>query len=154
MKAVHVLVVAATLAASAVADDAKFDPGKLVGTWKITGGKKAGADLGDMAKDGTYVVTKETITIKAGDMDLFVIKYKVDPKASPAAIDMEITKSPGDSANGSKAKGIIEVAGDELKICYTPMDGDRPTKFDGEKNHYFTLKRQKDAKKTEKKEDK
>jgi hypothetical protein len=61
---------------------------------------------------------------------------------------MEITKSPGDSANGSKAKGIVAVTGDEMKLCYEPMGGDRPTKFDGgEKNYYFVMKKQKDEKK-------
>ena len=139
------IVVVASFAISA--EDKKFDAKSLEGTWKVTGGKKAGADLSDMSKEGDYVFTKDSVTIKAGEMELFVMKFKIDEKASPMAIDMEITKSPGDSANGGKALGIIEVKDDEMKICYPPMGGDRPTKFDGaDKNYYFVLKKQKKAK--------
>lgn len=138
------VVVAAAWAISAGAEDKKFDAKSLEGTWKVTGGKKAGSDLSDMSKEGDYVFTKDSVTIKAGDMELFVMKFKIDEKASPMAIDMEITKSPGDSANGGKAEGIIEVKGDEMKICYPPMGGDRPKKFDGsDKYYYFVLKKQK-----------
>ena len=121
----------------------KFDAKSIEGTWKVTGGKKAGADITDMSKEGDYVFTKDTVTIKAGDMELFVMKFKLDEKASPMTIDMEITKSPGDNANGGKSQGIIDVKDDVMKICYPPMGGDRPTKFDGkEKNYYFELKKQ------------
>lgn len=143
--ATFALVACASFAVSA--DDKKFDAKSLEGTWKVTGGKKAGADLSDMSKEGDYVFTKDTVTIKAGDMELFVMKFKIDEKATPMAIDMEITKSPGDSANGGKALGIIELKDGEMKLCYPPMGGDRPTKFDGaEKNYYFTLKKVKKEK--------
>lgn len=156
MKLAHVIAfaVAAVALPGYAADDEKKDKkaddklsaDALVGTWKVTGGKKAGDAVGDMAKDGSYVITKETITIKAGDMEAFVMKYKLDADKSPAAIDMEITKSPGDSANGSKAAGIVKLEKGELTLCYPPMGGDRPAKFDGEKFYLFTLKKQ-DAKK-------
>jgi len=83
---------------------------------------------------------------------LFVIKYTLDTKASPVTIDMEITDGPAPEVKGGKAKGIVEVKGDEFKIAYEPMGGERPTKFDGEKFYFFTLKKQKDEKKEEKKD--
>jgi uncharacterized protein (TIGR03067 family) len=141
------VVVSTLLIASAgIAEDKKtFDRDKLVGKWQLTGGKKAGADVGEELKKGVYIFTKDQISIKLGDMTLFEINYKLDPKASPVAIDMEITKSPDAVVAGAKAKGIIEVSGDEMKLCY--FEGDRPTKFDGSaKYHYFTLKRIKDDK--------
>jgi uncharacterized protein (TIGR03067 family) len=158
MKFVQLLAVAVAVAvaASAGADDKKsegkkaeaFDAAKLLGKWQITGGKKAGADLNDETKKAVYVITKDQITIMAEDRTMFVMKYTITPKTSPAAIDMEITKSPNDMVNGSKTKGIISLSGDEFKICYPPMGGDRPTKFDGsDKNHFFTLKRMKAEKK-------
>jgi uncharacterized protein (TIGR03067 family) len=158
MKLVQVLVVGliAAVVYSAGADDKKaegkkaeaFDAAKLAGKWQVTGGKKAGNDVSDEAKKGVYVITKDKITIMDGDQTIFEIKYAIVPKTSPAAIDMEITKSPNDGANGSKAKGITALSGDELKICYPPMGGDRPTKFDGsDKNHYFVLRRVKAEKK-------
>ena len=51
---------------------------------------------------------------------------------------------------GSKSPGIIELKGDDLKICYAPMDSEAPKTFEakeGSKLHLFTLKR---VKKTDK----
>ena len=144
MRLLTTLAAVAAVSFAVTAEDKKFEAKSLEGTWKVTGGKKAGSDLTDMAKEGEYVFAKDTITIKAGDMELFTIKYKLDDTKTPIAIDMEITKSPGDAGNGSKAQGIIELKDDELKICYPPMGGDRPKKFDGgDKNYYFTMKKAK-----------
>ena len=55
------VVVAATFAVSA--EDKKFDANGIEGTWKVTGGKKASADITDMSKEGDYVFTKDTVTI-------------------------------------------------------------------------------------------
>jgi uncharacterized protein (TIGR03067 family) len=136
---------AVAFAGSAAADDKKADGDMLVGKWKLTDGKKAGNALGDDAKKGYYEITKDTIKIFDGmtDKAVFVMKYTLDTKASPAAIDIEITEGPVPEVKGSKAKGIVEVKGDEFKICYEPMGGDRPTKFDGEKFYSFTLKKEK-----------
>ncbi|MGL4424242.1 MAG: TIGR03067 domain-containing protein [Gemmataceae bacterium] len=125
-----------------------FDAAKLEGTWTLKEGKKAGAALSDDGKKGTYVITKDKITIKDGDgKDTFVMKYTVDGKASPVTIDMEILEGPGDGVKGAKAKGIVEVTDDTLKICYDAMGGDRPTKLDGEKAYYFVLSKKKEDKK-------
>ena len=138
---------AVALAGPAAADDdkKKADADMLVGKWKLTDGKKSGTALGDDAKKGFYEITKDTIKIMDGtnDKPVFVMKYTLDAKASPVAIDVEITEGPVPDVKGSKAKGIVEVKGDEFKICYEAMGGDRPTKFDGEKFHFFTLKKEK-----------
>ena len=72
--------VALAFAGLAAADDDK-KPGKadaemLVGKWKVTDGKKAGAALGDDAKKGYYDISKDTIKIMDGATDkaIFVIK--------------------------------------------------------------------------------
>ena len=47
---------------------------------------------------------------------------------------------------GAKAKGIVTVDGDTLKLAYHPMGGDRPTKFESAKDSgvfYFTLTKMK-----------
>jgi uncharacterized protein (TIGR03067 family) len=128
-------------------DAKKFDAEKLVGTWSITKGKKMGNAVGDDAKKGDYVITKDKISLKEGDKALFVFEYTIDAKASPIAIDMTISESAIDGVKGSKAKGIIELKGDELKITYDGMGGDRPKKFDDDKSFAFELKRKKDDKK-------
>jgi uncharacterized protein (TIGR03067 family) len=145
-----VVAVAGITAADDKKDEKKPDAELLVGTWKVTDGKKAGAAVGDDAKKGNYVFTKDTIKIMEGDKALFVMKYTLDPKKSPVEIDMEITEAPVAEAKGSKAKGIVEVKGDDLKIAYYPMGDERPKKFDDEKAFSFVLKKQKDEKKKEK----
>lgn len=155
MTAIRILTVGVALAAATfagAADEKKGDKDAadmLVGSWKVTDGKKAGAAMGDDAKKGTYVITKDTIKIMVDGMDkpLFVFKYTLDTKATPVAIDMEITDGPGADTKGAKAKGIVEATGDEFKIAYDPHGGDRPTKFDGEKFYFFTLKKEKGEKK-------
>jgi uncharacterized protein (TIGR03067 family) len=120
----------------------KFDAAKLVGTWKYVSGEKNGEKIDkDRLKDQTVSITKDTITLKGEQT--FVIKYELDAKKKPATVKMEITESPFGA--GAKAEGILELKGDELKICYTP-DGEAPKKFEtkeGSKAHLFILKRSK-----------
>jgi uncharacterized protein (TIGR03067 family) len=122
-------------------DEAKLDPAKLVGTWayasgEVDGKKKSADDL----KMGTVEITKDTLTLKSPD-GTYVIKYTLDTTKSPARISMEITKGP--QGEGSKAEGIIELKGDELRLCYPAMGGEAPKEFsakEGSKLHLFVLK--------------
>jgi uncharacterized protein (TIGR03067 family) len=131
----------------ASADDkpGKLDPTKLVGDWVITEGMKAGEKTGEEATKGTIVITKDKITIKGDDMT-FEFSYKLDTKADPVSIDMEIVQPEG--LKGTAAKGIVAMADGKLKLCYHPMNGDRPKKFESTKddgNYMFVMKK-KDAK--------
>ena len=148
------IAVAIAMVAPAFAEEKKpveFDATKLVGDWTISAGKKMGKDLADDAKKGMYSFTKDTISLKEGDKVLFVFSYTIDAKTSPMSIDLEIKEAPMEGLKGSKAKGILELKGDVLKLTYDGMGGDRPKKFDDNDAFSFTLKR---AKKAEKKEDK
>jgi uncharacterized protein (TIGR03067 family) len=122
-------------------DEAKFDPAKLVGTWTYVSAEEDGKKkTADDFKKATVEITKETITLKSDDAT-YVIKYTLDTKKSPAQIAMEITKGP--QGEGAKSTGIIELKGDELKLCYDPMHGDAPKEFsakEGSKLHLFVLK--------------
>ncbi|QEL18025.1 TIGR03067 domain-containing protein [Limnoglobus roseus] len=148
MKSVRTLAFAALVAlvlplAAEDKKEAKFDAEKMSGDWTVTAGKKAGQAIGDDAKKGAYTITKDKITLKEGDKTLFVFSYTLDTKASPVAIDMEIAESAIDGIKGTKAKGIVELTGDELKLTYDAMGGDRPKKFDDDKAFVFTLKKKK-----------
>ena len=111
---------------------AKFDAAKLIGDWKLSEGTKAGEKSGpDLGKD-VVTITKDKISLKAGGMD-FEFNYKVDDSKDPAAIDMEITLPEG--LKGSKAPGIVKVEGDKFTLCYSPMSGTRPTKFESTKDN-------------------
>ena len=123
--------------------DDKFDATKLVGTWKYVSGVKNGEKLdADHFKGQSVILTKETFTLP-GEMK-FVMKYTLDTKTKPVGIKIEITESPFGA--GMKAEGIIDVQGDDLKICYAAEGGAAPKSFEakeGSKYHLFVLKRTK-----------
>ena len=139
MRTTLALGLAVALGALAAADEKKFDASKLEGTWEFKSGEKNGQKVDGDTLKSKVKITKDTISMGEGDMH-FEFKYTLDTKKDPVAIDMTMTKSPFNME--AKAKGIIAVDGNELKLCYNP-DGDRPTKFDGEKAHLFVLKKAK-----------
>ena len=126
------------------AKDDKFDAAKLVGTWKYVSGEKNGEKSSDdQLKKDSVVITKDTFTLK-GD-DTFVMKYTLDAKKTPIGISFKIVEGP--FGKDATAEGIIELKGDDLKVCYNPEDGGKaPEKFEakeGSKFHCFVLKRSK-----------
>jgi uncharacterized protein (TIGR03067 family) len=141
MRMAFVLGLAAALATVSRADDKKaaLDPAKLEGTWTFVSGMKNGAKASDEGLKSTVKITKDKLTMGEGDMK-FEFKYSVNAKAGPAEIDLELTSGPVGA--GSKAKGLVALDGDELKLCYSPED--RPKEFSGEKAFLFVLKRKKD----------
>ncbi|MCI0377819.1 MAG: TIGR03067 domain-containing protein [Gemmataceae bacterium] len=123
--------------------EGKLDPEKLVGKWKYVSGEKDGAKV-DIAnfKDDVITITKDTITLKG--KETFVMKMELDAKKTPATVKLTMTESP--FGPGAVSNGIIELKGDELKICYAHSDADAPKEFktkEGGKQHYFVLKRAK-----------
>ena len=134
------------LAVTAAADDkpTPLDPAKLVGDWTIVEGTKAG-DKTEKA-GGPVTVTKDKMTLKNEDIT-FVFGFKLDEKATPAAIDFTILEP--DSFKDGKAKGIIKLADGKVTLCYHPMGGDRPKEFKSTKedgNFLFVMKKKDDKK--------
>ena len=140
MRTTLALALAVVIGAMSAAEEKKFDPAKLEGNWEYKSGEKNGQKPSEDSLKAKIKISKDTITVGEGDM-LFEFKYTLDAKKDPAAIDMEMTKSP--FGGGMKAKGIIGFDGDDVKLCYNPGEGDRPAKFDGSKAHLFVLKKAK-----------
>jgi uncharacterized protein (TIGR03067 family) len=152
MRLLTSMLVAMTLSTLAAADDkskeskdSKFDKTKLIGNWKYVAAVKDGEKVDEARlKNQAVIISKETFTLKSPE-STFVMKYEFDEKKSPVQVKFTMTESPFGA--GSKAEGIIELNGDDLKICYAPMEGDKPpTKFEakeGSKHFFFTLKRAK-----------
>lgn len=140
------LVTCAGLAARA--DDKKADAPKLAGTYKLVAGKKNGEAVGDESKKGKYTIDAKTFTIWGGDKKAFVMGYKLDPKTTPVAIDMEILESEiFPDTKGSKAYGIVEQKGDTLKLAYVEKEKDkRPKDFSGKEGFAFEFKKEKEKK--------
>lgn len=123
------------LTTAPAADDKELS---IVGEWTLISGKKFGANIDEQSKKGSYTIDKEKVTIVAGDAK-FVIAYKLNTKAKPAAIDMEILEGP-EGTKGEKALGIVERTGDEFKLAYLLEKEKRAKDFDGKDGMLFTFK--------------
>ena len=133
------LAVPALLVLSAVTaqeDVAKKEVAKLQGTWKLVGVELGGITLPEEAFKGRQIrIEGEKISgvVKA------LLTYRVDATAKPKAIDLLSDKGK------TPAKGIYELQGDTLTVCYPPQTSlDRPKSFDTAGTRYFcyTLKRE------------
>jgi uncharacterized protein (TIGR03067 family) len=94
----------------------------LTGTWKVVKLVADGQER-DQAKGSTFVYKDGKMTRK-GPRGEQTSTYKIDTTKKPATIDM--TAESGQRA-GVTSKGIFEVKGDELKICFGFMpDAERP----------------------------
>jgi uncharacterized protein (TIGR03067 family) len=137
--AVLVLAVSA-LAADKPADDAKKALKELQGTWKVEQAKLGGiAGDKEVIEKMTVEIRDNKITIKDGIRDE-VAEMKLDPGQKPAWLDFTPVKEK------STFKGIYELDGDTLKLCWTKEGKDRPTAFEskeGTDSVLFVLKRQK-----------
>ena len=144
---IRTLAVALVAAVAVSAEDKKpvdFDAKALVGKWSFASGTRAGEKVeADKLKD-IAEYTADKITMKTADAT-FVFKYSVDAKASPVAVELEILEP--DGFKGAKAKGIVEIDGETLKLAYNPTpDGARPKDFASTKdngNHVYTMKKAK-----------
>ncbi len=123
--------------------NAKFDAGKLVGKWHYVSGVKDGTTIDpENLKKQMVEFTKDKVTL-TNDAK-FVMKFDLDTAKKPVGIKLEMVESPFGA--GAKANGIIEVKGDQMRICYNPGEGDVPKTFEakeGSKVHLFVLKRSK-----------
>lgn len=145
MKLLTTVGLALCLVAFAVAQEKKaFDAAKMVGDWTYESGMRAGDNVDKARLASKVAISKETFTLAGPDGNKFVMAYKLDAKATPVTIDLDIKSGP---VNEGKAEGIISLDGDELKLCYVPQGaGKRPTKFESTKDNgafYFVLKRAK-----------
>ncbi|MFO0970594.1 MAG: hypothetical protein U0793_34045 [Gemmataceae bacterium] len=71
-------------------------------------------------------IDAESFVLKSDEAE-FVMKYTIDAKKDPVQISFEITKS---LFGPAKANGIIQVSGDEFKLCYAVEGGKAPAKFE------------------------
>jgi len=125
------LVAALLLAPLAVvwADDKKAsdDPSKMLGTWKVKSGEKDGKLQTSTDLKGKEVkITRDTITCtKDGKTDM-ACTYKIETKSTPWKIELKGTEG---EHKGKTMKGIVQLNGDTLKICFAKPDKDAPKDF-------------------------
>ena len=64
--------------------------------------------------------------------------YKLHPTSKPRKIDL-VMKSPQHPNQEQRLKGIYELKGDKLRVCYGPDGTDRPKKFESKKGSKLIL---------------
>jgi uncharacterized protein (TIGR03067 family) len=117
----------------AVAEGGKKDPKlviedrkKLQGEWTLVEGFMNGGAIPEKdLKEFKLTFKGDRFTLQVGDKT-YVIPCELDPSQKPKAIDAR----PADGAfKGKTLRGIYQVAGDALKMCFANPDKDRPTEF-------------------------
>ena len=105
-------------------DDEAKSP--IAGNWKVLSGVRSGTEI-PAERLPAIVVTNKTFTIPAGPGAEFVMSYTLDETKTPFEVDMKIESGP---APDGAALGIVSLDGNKMKLCYNPMGGDRPAKFE------------------------
>lgn len=110
----------------------KDDPGKedlkgLEGEWVMVSGEQRGE------KTPPDIVNSAILKIKDDDLAHTIVgvitlkgPFTIDPAKTPKSIDVTDFDGP---SNGKKLLGIYELSSDELKLCFSLPEKDRPSDF-------------------------
>jgi uncharacterized protein (TIGR03067 family) len=117
---------------------------KLQGTWTVTahtaGGKKTAPK--EIAT-WRVIVKGNEITARDGIDLLSAYVFRLDPSASPRAIDLDVTAGPD---KDRKVLGIYKLEGDTLTVCVPEPGKARPKEFaskEGSGHLLFVFQREK-----------
>jgi uncharacterized protein (TIGR03067 family) len=143
MRAASLIAILAISTGAAVAGgEAAKELEKLKGAWLVTGGEADGRALPDEEIKKKVIIrfTADTLSLaEERQKDKVELKYKLDPKQKPKAIDIT-----PETAQRGVIRGIYQLEGDKLKICLGEPDKKRPLKFEtkpGSGHKLMTLKR-------------
>jgi uncharacterized protein (TIGR03067 family) len=104
-------------------DVVKKEMKKLEGTWTVTSGEQGGKPE-TASKGGTATITKSKIVFRYGKMEKEG-NFKIDPTKSPKEINVLADTPMGKIT----LKGIYQLKGDSLKMCFGGPGEKRPTKL-------------------------
>jgi uncharacterized protein (TIGR03067 family) len=99
----------------------------LLGQWRCISATIDGKPLNDKKRDElSLTITKDRYKTEDAKEALFDSVYSINSSTRPAQITLIGTE--GD-LTGKEAKGIFEVSGDLLLLCYTMPDKPAPVSF-------------------------
>jgi uncharacterized protein (TIGR03067 family) len=121
------------------------DKPKLEGMWIATAGEHNGQKLPENMVEGvTFRVNGDKIVAATKDTKEFInATFVLNAEKKPCEITMKLTGS----NEGKSLEGLVERKGDEVKIIYALLGGEKPTEFKTkDKQVMYTLKLQKAVK--------
>jgi uncharacterized protein (TIGR03067 family) len=122
---VTVLALGLLAAAAAREGDAAADDGERIqGRWQVATAGENGRQL-QVTRADVLTFTADTIT-QAIDGRSEAVGYRLDPAATPKAIDMGL---PVGGRRGFLIRAVYRLEGDTLTLCYHRDGGPRPTAF-------------------------
>jgi uncharacterized protein (TIGR03067 family) len=136
--ALIVCVVGLLVAADDAKDKAvKEEMKKFDGGWQAVSLKANGQEVPvDELKKVQVTVEGGMYTVKVEDNVVDKGSFTVDPGKKLKQIEVKATEGQN---QGKTLHGIYELEGDDLKICYTESDKDRPKEFSADKDSGHVL---------------
>jgi uncharacterized protein (TIGR03067 family) len=130
-----------SLTTSIRADEASKELETLQGIWSVASAQEGGKEQADeQSKKLSIVIKGDMFSFKfEGQPKTLDMKLTLDPSAKPKAVDLASTMG-----KSQVAKGIYELSGDELKVCWVRNAKARPGEFStqaGDDRIFLTLKR-------------
>ena len=124
MKTIQAIVLMLAVLPAAIAQDTttKEEGPLLAGTWTVEALETSGIKIDGMGWTMTFADGK--LTMKTAG-DTMTATYKITPGKPPA---IDITPQQGEEKDKT-SKCILELTGDQLKICVAKPDADRPKDF-------------------------
>ena len=119
------LVCALVVTSAGGQEKGKTDEEKIQGTWSFVSVERGGIDMNDdFIKEAKVTLTADKVKISAQGKDMEV-GYKLDSTKKPKQIDILINEGGKEVVS----KGIYELDGDDLKVCFGQPGDNRPTEF-------------------------
>jgi uncharacterized protein (TIGR03067 family) len=116
-------------------DNLKKEKDALQGKWLILSVERDGKSV-DTWTDGTRVMEGDNYTMTTKKGDTFKGTFALDPSKTPKAIDF---KPSGGQYKDKTLRGIYEIDGDMLKVCFAEPDKERPAEFNSKAGSGWTL---------------
>jgi uncharacterized protein (TIGR03067 family) len=112
----------------------------IQGTWKLVSFTRDGEVVVEevvlVGITCTFIISGNEVTTKVGEEILHKATLSVGQKGKLITLDQEYTW--GD-AKGLRSKGILQIKGDTLTFCFSPLGEKRPANFSSRKGTGNTL---------------
>ncbi len=139
MKRFIPFLIAAAFSVSAVMakDDVPREEVDIQGTWQLVTLESRGEKAPEEAVKGTKLLIKgDKLALSGKEGDLR--RYRLDAAANPKTMDIPVGGNVESGEEHRLCKGIYEVDGDTLRLCFSQSTADeRPKSFDTKGTTYF-----------------